>query len=79
MNVLILAKDSGVGGIASCTGTLAKGLIDYKEANVIIGIPRGAGVNFQLKGYNVQTIEFEHTSLFHIIKNYRKVAALGKQ
>ena len=31
------------------------------------------------KGYNVQTIEFGHKSLLHIIKNYRKVAALGKQ
>ena len=72
MNILILVKNGNVGGIASCTGTLVKGLINIKNANVIIGISKGAGVDFQLKDYNVQIINFNQISLVHIIKNYYK-------
>lgn len=77
MNILMLVKNSEVGGVISCTNSLADGL-EKKGINVVIGSSPGDGVNKMLTGKNVNMINFSSKSIFGIIGNYIKLKEIIK-
>ncbi len=78
MNILILAKESHVGGLLNYTYNLANGLSKKDNTNVVIGITP-SDANEPLKPFNLQEIDFETKSPLKIIRNYRKIAWIIKQ
>lgn len=78
MNILILAKESHVGGLLNYTFNLAQGLVKKNDTNVVIGISP-SGANEPLKPFNLQEINFETKSPLCIIKNYLKIARIIKK
>lgn len=79
MNVLMLVKNSEIGGVASCTASLAKGLIRYKNANVVIGVTEGECVDAMLSEYDTVIIDFSSKSLKGIIHNYNTLKRIVKE
>lgn len=78
MNILILAKESHVGGLVKFTYNLAHGLSKKRDTNVVIGISP-SDANEPLKPFNLHEIDFETKSPLRIIDNYRKIARLVKE
>ncbi len=77
MNILILAKESHVGGLLNYTYNMAKFLSMKEDTNVAIGISPSAA-NEPLKQFNLFEIDFESKSPITIIKNYRQIARIVK-
>lgn len=77
MNILILAKESHVGGLLQFTYNLAQGLSRKNDTKVVIAITP-SNVNDPLKPYNLQEIDFETKSPFKMISNYRRVSQIIK-
>lgn len=70
MNILMLVNSNSVGGVVSCVASLSRGLIKYKNDNVVIGIVDGEGPNTMMKGLNVINIDFKQRNPLGIYKNY---------
>lgn len=79
MNILFLAKDSGLGGIVTSTRALAEGLIKNKNAHVVIGISRGMGQREKLKEFDVRIIDFNSHNPIVFITNYFKISKIIKE
>ncbi len=79
MNVLMLVKDSEIGGVASCVKSLAEGLEKYKNVHTVIGIKEGESLEYMFHGFDVQIIDFATKNLFKIIRNYRLICRLVKK
>ncbi len=76
MNVLLLIKNSEVGGVLSCSISLAKGL-QSKGDNVVIGTASGEGVEFLANEFNnVEIIEFGSKNPIIIIRNYSQIKSI---
>ena len=78
MNILILAKESHVGGLVKFTYNLAHGLSMRENTSVVIGISPSEA-NEPLKPFNLHEIDFETKSPFKIIKNYRQIARIVRE
>lgn len=78
MNILILAKESHVGGLLKYTYNLAKGLSLVDNTKVVIGISPSEA-NEPLRPFNLQEIDFETKSPFKILDNYRKIRRIVKE
>lgn len=78
MNILILAKESHVGGLLQFTCNLAQGLSKKSDTKVVIGITP-SNANEPLKPYNLNEIDFETKSPFKILSNYRKLSRIIKE
>lgn len=77
MNILILARESHVGGLLNYSYLLAKGLSQKSNTNVVIGITPSDAVG-PLRAFNLQEINLESKSPIGIIKNYRQIARIIK-
>lgn len=75
MNILILAKDSHVGGLVNCTDNLAQGLIKTHQANISIGITPSDAVE-PLRKYNFYLIDFDTKNPLTAIKSYRLISKI---
>ena len=78
IRVLMLMKDSMIGGVASCVSSLSYGLKKYKGIDTIIGTSNGESVGGMLKEY-VNIIDFGSKNIFTIIKNYKDIKTLIKK
>ena len=70
MNILFLAKDSGLGGVVTSTRSLSLGLINQKKAKIVIGICKGIGQETILSDLDVHIIDYNTKNPIGIIKNY---------
>lgn len=77
MNVLILAKDSHVGGLVNCTDNLAQGLIKTHQVNISIGITPSKAVE-ALRKYDLNLINFDSKNPFTILKSYKQMSRIIK-
>ena len=82
MNVLILIKNSGIGGVLSCSVSLARALSENGD-EVTIAIPKGAGIDFYSNeiDIDVEIIPFDSKKPITIISNYtalKKIIAQKK-
>lgn len=77
MNILLLAKDSHVGGLVKSTYNLAHGL-SLMNNIVVIGISPSDAIE-SLKPYNLHEIDFDTKSPLEIVKNYWRIARLVKK
>lgn len=79
MNILMLIKDSLIGGVVSCSSSLALGLQNIGDF-VVIGTTNGDGVQ-QLKDScnELEIIDFDCKSIASIIKNYYHISLLIKK
>lgn len=78
MNILMLVKDSEVGGVLSCVKSLSEGLLKAGD-RVIIGTCEGEGVDMMLKNQEVHIIDFSAKSPIAMIKNYCKINSIVKK
>lgn len=78
MNVLMLVKNSEVGGVLSCVKSLSDGLRKIGD-NVIIGTCKGEGVDKMLTGHEVRIINFSAKSPSEMIKCYRQIKEIVKE
>lgn len=69
MNVLMLVKDSQIGGITSCIQTLTEGLVK-NNVNVVIGTCDGEGVKSCYTGFQVEIIDFNTRNPITMVRNY---------
>lgn len=79
MNIMILAKDSHLGGLTNNCANLALGLIRHLNNNVIIGINRGEGASRLAKSFNVVYFDFGGNNPIRMIKTYYKLARVIKE
>ena len=79
MNVLILAKDSHLGGLTTCCGNLAQGLIQHLKDNVVIGMNNGEGARKLAKDYKVEYLSFGGKNPLAMLKTYKQIGKLIKE
>lgn len=73
MNILMLMKNSEIGGVVSCVKSLADGL-KTKGDKTVIGTCQGEGVDKMLRGgYNVYIIDFGTKNIVSVIRNLFKI------
>lgn len=77
MNVLMLVKNSGVGGVLSCVQSLTEGLTKTGD-HVVIGTAPGEGVEKMLGNCNVEIIDFSTKNLKKIFKCYKYISKIVK-
>lgn len=78
MNVLMLVKNSEIGGVLSCVKSLSDGLIKIGD-RVIIGTCAGEGVERMLTDHEVRIINFSTKSPFQMLKNYCQIKEIIKE
>lgn len=78
MNILMLVKNSEVGGVLSCVKSLSEGLRETGD-HVVIASCAGEGVKTMLSKENVKIIDFSAKSPGQIIKNYREIKKLVQE
>lgn len=79
MKVLMLVKNSEIGGVASCVKSLTEGLEKYKKVKTVIGISEGESLDYMLKNLDVRIIDFKTISLKTVIGNYFKICKIIKE
>lgn len=79
MNILMLVKNSEVGGVVSCVKSLTDGLIARGD-KVIIGVCKGEGVDKMLSGggYNVHIIDFGTKNVISVVRNLVEIQRIVK-
>lgn len=79
MNILMLIKNSEVGGVISCVKSLTDGLIAEGD-NVFIGVCKGEGVDKMLSGwgYNVHIIDFGTKNIISVVRNLVEIQKIVK-
>lgn len=79
MNILMLVKNSEIGGVVSCVKSLADGL-KAKGDKTVIGTCQGEGVDKMLSGggYNVHIIDFGTKNIVSVIRNLLKIQKIVK-
>lgn len=77
MNVLMLVKNSGVGGVLSCVQSLTEGLME-KGDFVIVGTAPGEGVEKMLGQCQVEIIDFSAKSIKGILQCYKQLKKVVK-
>ena len=78
MNVLMLVKNSEVGGVLSCVKSLSDGLKKLGD-KVIIGTCAGEGVDKMLMAHDVRIINFSAKSPSDMLKCYRQIKTIVKE
>lgn len=79
LNILILVKDSMIGGVVSCSSTLAQGLMSERDS-VVIGSTNGSGIDqFYISGSDVEIIDFNGILPHRIIRNYIQISRIVKK
>lgn len=78
MNVLMLAKDSEVGGILSCVKSLSDGLVKSGD-KVIVGTCAGDGVDIMLAEHDARIMNFASKSPLEMIRVYRQIKNVVKE
>lgn len=78
MKILILLKNSEIGGVVSCVKSLADGLL-AKGDEVIIGTSEGEGIDTMLQGYDIHIINFGNLNIRTVFYNYRKIRKIVKE
>lgn len=78
MNVLMLVKNSEVGGVLSCVRSLSDGLKKVGD-HVTIGTCKGEGVDKMLTGHDVRIINFSAKSPVEMIRCYRQIKQIVKE
>lgn len=78
MNVLMLVKNSEVGGVLSSVKSLSDGLVKIGD-QVIVGTCAGEGVDKMLPEHDVCIINFSVKSPSEMLKSYRQIKAIVKE
>lgn len=78
MNILILAKHKSLGGLIKHIGLLGKGLEQFTNDNVIVGISPGEGETELRKTLHVKTIPFSAFNPYKIWKSYKTLSSIVK-
>ena len=78
MNILMLVKNSEVGGVLSCVKSLSDGLVKNGD-QVIIGTCAGEGVEKMLTEHEVRIINFSAKSPSEIRKSYCQIKEIAKK
>ena len=76
MKVLMMMKDSEIGGVASCVASLADGLKKYKNVEVIIAASNGDSIGSIIK--DAAIVDFASKNPIQILKNYKKIKRIVK-
>lgn len=79
MNILMLAKNSEIGGLAGSIKTLAEGLERYRHSHTVVAIRDGDSLSTMLKDLETHIVPFESRKPLQILRNYRAVARLVKE
>lgn len=79
MRVMMLVKNSEIGGVASCVSSLAEGLKKYKGVESVICISPGESVDYMLKDNIVELIDFSKKSPKDIYNNYKRLIKIAKR
>ena len=78
MNVLMLVKNSEVGGVLSCVKSLSDGLRQAGDT-VVIGTCEGEGVEKMLYDHDVKIIDFSAKSPMKMLKCYQQIKELVRK
>ena len=78
MNILMLAKDSEVGGILSCVKSLSDGLVKAGD-KVIVGTCAGDGVDIMLSEHDARIMDFASKSPMEMLRVYRQIKKVVKE
>ena len=77
MNVLMLVKNSEVGGVLSCVKSLSDGLKKSGD-QVVIGTCAGEGVEKMLTAHDVRIINFSAKKPMEMLKCYLQIKEIVK-
>lgn len=78
MNILMLVKNSEVGGVLSCVKSLSDGLKKTGD-QVVIGTCSGEGVDKMLTEHDVRIIDFSAKKPVEMLKCYRQINKIVKE
>ena len=78
MNVLMLVKNSEVGGVLSCVKSLSDGLKKIGD-QVVIGTCAGEGVDKMLTEHDVRIIDFSAKRPAEMMRCYRQIKKIVKE